>query len=79
VRGYVAAVVCPERLECSVGYRPTEVKVRSLVARIAGRRETKSLKPIDEVILRMMSKSSGRNESECGFSLENTKPQRSSL
>jgi len=61
-----------------VGNRPTEAKVRSLVAWIAGRRETESLKPIDKVIFRMMSKSSGRNESECGFSLETTKPQRSS-
>jgi hypothetical protein len=61
-----------------VGDRPTEAKVRSLVAWIAGRRETESLKPIDEVIFWMMSKSSGRNESERGFSLETTKAQRSS-
>jgi hypothetical protein len=35
-------------------------KSQDLVAWIAGQRETESLKPIDEVIFRMMSKSSGR-------------------
>jgi hypothetical protein len=39
-----------ERLECSVGDRPTEVKVRSLVAWIAKRRETEFPKPIDKAI-----------------------------
>jgi hypothetical protein len=49
-----------ERLVCSVGGRPTEVKVRSLVAWIAERRGIESLKPIDKAIFRMVSKSSGR-------------------
>ena len=40
-----------ERLECSVGDRPTEAKVRSLVAWIAKRRETEFPKPIDKAIL----------------------------
>jgi hypothetical protein len=35
--------------------KPTEVKVRSLVAWIAGRRETKFLKPIDGIILGVMA------------------------
>jgi hypothetical protein len=35
--------------------KPTEVRVRSLVAWIAGRRETKFLKPIDGIILGMMA------------------------
>ena len=35
---------------CSVGDRPTEAKVRSLVAWIAGRRETEFPKPIDKAI-----------------------------
>ena len=39
-----------EKQVCSVGDRPTEAKVRSLVARIAGRRETEFPKPIDEAI-----------------------------
>ena len=39
-----------ERLECSVGDRPTEAKVRSLVAWIAKRRETEFPKPIDKAI-----------------------------
>jgi hypothetical protein len=39
-----------ERLGCSVGDRPTEAKVRSLVAWIAKRRETEFPKPIDKAI-----------------------------
>jgi len=67
-----------ERLECPVGDRPTEAKVRSLVARIAEKRKTESLKPIDKAIYRMVSKPSGRNESERTSSLEKSKPQRPS-
>jgi hypothetical protein len=64
---------------CSVGGgRPTEVTVRSLVARIAECRETESLKPIDKAILRMVSESLGRNESERRFGLERLKPQKPS-
>jgi len=44
-----------QRLACSVGNRPTEARVRSLVAWIAGRRETEFLKPIDGIIFRMMA------------------------
>ena len=42
-----------QRLACSVGDKPTEAKVRSLVAWIARRKETESLKPIDRIILGM--------------------------
>jgi len=59
-----------ERLMCSVGGKPTEAKVRSLVAWIAGRREIEFPKPIDKAIFRMVSKSSGRNESARRFGLE---------
>src|SRR5260370_14549694 len=59
----------------TVGDRPTEVKVRSLVAWIAGRREIEFPKPIDKAIFRMVSKSSGRNESERRCGLESEKPQ----
>ena len=48
-------------LMCSVGGKPTEVKVRNLVAWIAGKRETESL-AIDKAIFGMVSQSSGRNE-----------------
>jgi hypothetical protein len=41
--------------------KPTEAKVRRLVARIAGRKETEFLKPIEPL---------GRNESERRSSLE---------
>jgi hypothetical protein len=37
---------------CSVRASPTKAKVRDLVARMAGRRETKSLKPIDKAIFK---------------------------
>src|SRR5260370_14288335 len=63
----------------TVGDRPTEVKVRSLVAWIAGRREIEFPKPIDKAIFRMVSKSSGRNESERRCGLESEKPQELSL
>jgi hypothetical protein len=39
-----------EKHVCSVGDRPTKAKVRSLVAWIAGRRETEFPKPIDKAI-----------------------------
>jgi hypothetical protein len=64
------------KLVCSVGDRPTKVIVRGLVAWIAERREIEFLMPIDKAIFRMVSKSSGRNESERGFGLEKRKPQR---
>ena len=53
-----------QRLACSVGGKPTGVRVRSPVAWIAGRKVTEFLKPIDEAIVRMASESSGRNASE---------------
>jgi len=65
-----------EKLVCSVGDRPAKVIVRGLVAWIAERREIEFLMPIDKAIFRMVSKSSGRNESERGFGLEKWKPQR---
>src|SRR6516164_1093914 len=65
-----------EKLVCSVGGRPTKVIVRRLVAWIAERREIEFLMPIDKAIFRMVSKSSGRNESERRFGLERPKLQR---
>ena len=56
------AVCVQRRLARSVGDRPTEAKVRRLVAWIAGRREIEFLKPIDKAIQGMVSESSGRNE-----------------
>jgi hypothetical protein len=72
--------LCDQEMQvCKVGDRPTEVKVRSLVAWIAGRREIEFPKPIDKAIFRMVSKSSGRNESERRCGLESDKPQGPSL
>jgi len=63
------------RLACSVGDRPTGVKVRSPVAWIAERRETDLLKPIDEAIFRMVSKLLGRNASKPIGGLEKPNPE----
>jgi hypothetical protein len=72
--------LCDQEMQVwTVGDRPTEVKVRSLVAWIAGRREIEFPKPIDKAILRMVSKSSGRNESERRCGLESEKAQGLSL
>ena len=59
---------------CSVGGKPTEVKVRNLVAWIAGKRETESL-AIDKAIFRMVSKSSGRNKSKRKVASKNGRPK----
>ncbi len=40
------------------------------LARMAGKRETKCLKPIDKAIFGMVSELSGRNKSECVGGLE---------
>ena len=61
---------------CSVGDSPTKVIVRGLVAWIAERREIEFLMPIDKAIFRVVSKSSGRNESKRRFGLEKAKLQR---
>jgi hypothetical protein len=59
---------------CSVGGKPTEVKVRNLVAWIAGKRETESL-AIDKAIFRMVSKPSGRNKSKRKVASKNIAPR----
>lgn len=45
------------------------------LARMAGRRETDCLKPIDKAIFGMVSESSGRNESEGIGGPENNSPR----
>ena len=50
-----AALCVQLRLAYSAGVSPARVKVRSPVAWIAGRRETKVLKPIDKAIYRMVA------------------------
>src|SRR5712672_410360 len=59
-----------ERLACSAGDKPAGAKVRRPVVRIAGWRETKTLKTIDEVSLRGDYESPGRNESKRRSGLE---------
>jgi hypothetical protein len=46
-----AALCVQSRLVCSAGDKPAGAKVSSSVVRIAGWRETKILKPIDNVSL----------------------------
>jgi hypothetical protein len=58
-----------------VGDRPTRAKVRSPVAWIAERKETELLKPIDKAILKMVSKSLGRNASKPIGGPENSNPK----
>jgi hypothetical protein len=75
--GYRASA-CPvkeERLMCSVGGKPIEEKVRNLVAWIGEKRETKSFKSIDKVILRVVSKSSGRNDRKRRVASKNSRPK----
>jgi hypothetical protein len=55
--------------------RPTGVTVRNPVVRIAGWRETKTLKPIDKVSLGEIYESPGRNDSERDCGLENTRSE----
>src|SRR5216684_2852482 len=59
-----------ERQTCSVGSRPTGVKVRSPLAWVVSVEKTKRMKPTDKAILGMVSKSPGRNESEPRSGLE---------
>jgi len=58
-----------ERQTCSVGSRPTGVKVRSL-AWVVSVEKTKRMKPTDKAILGMVSKAPGRNKSEPRSGLE---------
>src|SRR5258707_5365795 len=53
-----------ERQTCSVGRRPTGVKVRSPLAWVVSVEKTKRMKPTDKAILGMVSKAPGRNGSE---------------
>ena len=61
-----------------MGEKPTEARVSSLVAWVAGRKETEFLKPTDKAIPGMVSESSGRNESERRGALDKSKFQRPS-
>src|SRR5258707_13618460 len=70
MREYHVRMCVQERLACSAGDKPAGAKVRRPVVRIAGWRETKTLKPIDEVSLRGDYESPGRNESKRRSGLE---------
>jgi hypothetical protein len=53
------------------GSQPRRGKSQSPVTRVAGWRETETLKPTDQAIERMVSESPGRNGSERTGGLEN--------
>jgi len=59
--------VSRKKLVCSVGDRPTKVKVRSLVAWIAERREIEFLMPIDKAIFQDGEQVIGRKRRETGI------------
>ena len=63
------------KLVYSAGVNPVGARVRSPVAWIVRRKETESRKSIDQAILGMGSKSSGRNESKRTGDLENVNPR----
>jgi len=63
-------------VQWEIDHRGKSQKPRSLDS---GRREIEFPKPIDKTIFRMVSKSSGRNESERRCGLESEKPQGLSL
>ena len=52
-RPFQLSLCVQRRLARSAGASPAGVKVRSLVAWMAGRRETNDLKPLDKAIVRM--------------------------
>jgi hypothetical protein len=61
------------------GSQPRRGKSQSPVTRVAGWRETETLKPTDEAIGRMVRESPGRNESKRTGGPEILKPRRPSL
>jgi len=71
--------VRPEKADVFSGSQSCRGKSQSPVTRVAGWRETKTLKPTDEAIGRMVSEWPGRNESERTGGPETLKAQRPSL
>jgi len=71
--------VRPEKADVFSGSQSRRGKSQSPVTRVAGWRETKTLKPTDEAIGRMVSESPGRNGSERTGGPEIPKPRRPSL
>jgi hypothetical protein len=71
--------VRPEKADVFSGSQPRRGKSQSPVTWVAGWRETKTLKPTDEAIERMVRESPGRNGSERTGGPEILKPRRPSL
>ena len=70
--------VCPGKAGVSSGRQTHRGKSQKPRSSDSEKRKTESLKPIDKAIYGMVSKPSGRNESERRSSLEKPKPQRPS-
>src|SRR2546425_5053158 len=75
----LSSTVRPEKADVFSGSQPRRGKSQSPVTRVAGWRETKTLKPTDQAIERMVSESPGRNASERIGGPEILKPWRPSL
>src|SRR5256712_10598132 len=74
-----SSTVRPKKADVFRGSQPRRGKTQSPVTRVAGWRETKTLKPTDQAIERMVSESPGRNASERIGGPEILKPWRPSL
>ena len=74
-----SSTVRPEKADVFSGSQPRRGKSQSPVTRVAGWRETETLKPTDQAIERMVSESPGRNGSERTGGPERPKPRRPSL
>ena len=72
-------VVRPAKADAFSGRQSRRGKSQSLVARMAGRRETDDLKPIDKSHRKDDSESPGRSASERRGGLENLKPRKPNL
>ena len=72
-------LVRPANADAFSGRQSRRGKSQSLVARMAGRRETDDLKPIDKSHRKDDSESPGRSASERKGGLENLKPRKPNL
>src|SRR5712692_3547660 len=74
-----SSTVRPEKADVFSGSQPRRGKSQSPVTRVAGWRETKTLKPTDQALGRRVSESPGRNGSERTGGPERPKLRRPSL
>src|SRR5437899_12143172 len=78
-RSNSSSTVRPEKTDVFSGSQPRRGKSQSPVTRVAGWRETETLKPTDQALERRVSESPGRNGSERTGGPEILEPRRPSL